>query len=198
MRTAADSQIAYDEVGPGYVNGIGARLIDGRDIAPQDEAEPERVAVVNESLANFYFPHERAVGKFLHFSDSIAVQIVGVVADTRDHSLETPPSRRAYFSFVHTDTALGYPGSLRFEVRTLGDPATLVLPVRRAVQAANPTLPIESVDPLSDLMQQTISEERLLAKLASGCSGLALLLAAIGLYGVMTYAISRRTGEIGL
>lgn len=198
MRTQDDSSVAYDAVSPGYFRSIGGRLVDGREIAASDESQIERVAVVNESLAHFYFPNERAVGKFLHFQDSIAVQIVGVVADTRDHSLNGTPDRRVYFSYAHTDTILDNPGSLSLEVRTDGDPAALVQQVRQAVAAVDPTLPIDNVSPLPQLMRQNIREERLVAKLASGFGVLALLLAGIGLYGVMTYAISRRTGEIGL
>ncbi len=198
MRTQDDSSVAYDAVSPDYVRSIGGRLIDGRDIAAGDESQPERVAVVNESLAKFYFPNERAVGKFLHFQDSLAVQIVGVIADTRDHSLDAKPDRRVYFSYVHTDTLIDYPSSLSLEVRTTGDPAALAEQVRRAVVAVDPSLPINNITPLTTLMSQAIREERLVAKLASGFGVLALLLASIGLYGVMTYAISRRTGEIGL
>ncbi|MDB4874862.1 MAG: permease [Gemmatimonadetes bacterium] len=199
-RTPNDTSIAFDQVSPDYVRGIGARLIQGRDLATSDEGHPSRVAVVNQSLAQFYFPGENAVGKYLHVQDSVAIQIVGVIADTRDHqgTLQSEPSRRAYFSYVHADTVIGSPGSLRVEIRANGDPSALVQQVRATVKSIDPTLPIDGVDPLTKLMQQSIQEERLVAKLASAFGVLALVLASIGLYGVMTYAITRRTGEIGL
>jgi len=199
-RTPGDTTIAYDVVGPGYVYAIGGKLIAGRDMASSDEAGLPRVALVNQSLATFFFPGDNAVGKYLHFNDSVAVEIVGVVADTRDHDLEGKPLRRAYFSYLHADDPanLGAPGSLRFEVRTAADPSAVVQPIRRALLSVDPTLPIDGVNPLTALVRQSIREERLVARLASGFGAFALLLAAIGLYGVMTYAITRRTGEIGL
>ncbi|HEX8942598.1 MAG TPA: FtsX-like permease family protein, partial [Gemmatimonadaceae bacterium] len=199
-RTPDDTTIAYDIVGPNYAHAIGAKLLAGRDMAMADEATLPRVALVNQSLAKFYFPGENAVGKYLRFNDSVAVEIVGVVGDTRDHDLEGQPLRRAYFSYIHSDDPnnLGAPGSLRFEVRTLGDPSAVVQAIRGAVLSVDPSLPIDGVDPLPTLMRQSIREERLVARLASAFGGFALLLAAIGLYGVMTYAITRRTGEIGL
>src|SRR5512143_584281 len=199
-RSPDDTTIAYDVVGTDYARGIGAKLVAGRDIAPSDEPKLPRVALVNQSLAKFYFPGESAVGKYLRFNDSVAVEIVGILADTRDHQLESQPPRRAYFSYVHADDPqnLGAPGSLRFEVRATGDPSALVQPIRRAVVGVDPSLPIDGVAPLTTLMRQSIREERLVARLASAFGAFALLLAAIGLYGVMTYAITRRTGEIGL
>jgi predicted permease len=199
-RTPDDTTIAYDMVGPNYATAIGAKLIAGRDFAPSDEPTLPRVALVNQALATFYFPGQNAVGKYLHFNDSVAVEIIGVLADTRDHDLEGTPARRAYFSYIHADDPknLGAPGSLRLEVRTTGDPSAVVQPIRRAVVSVDPSLPIDGVDPLPKLMRQTIREERLVARLASAFGAFALLLAAIGLYGVMTYAITRRTGEIGL
>jgi len=199
MRQPADSQIAYDQVGAGYMHAIGAHLLAGRDIERGDEAGLPRVMVVNQSLAHFYFG-DTAVGKFIHFNDSVAVQIVGIVADIRDHDLSAPMQRRAYFPFAHASDSLnlGWPGSLRLEVRTAGDPSAMVQPLRAAILGVDPVLPIDGIDPLVTLMRDSISQERLLAKLATAFGVLALVLAAVGLYGVMTYAITRRTGEIGL
>jgi predicted permease len=199
-RSVSDTTIAFDMVGPDYARAIGGRLLAGRDMAASDEPRLPRVALVNQSLATFYFAGQNAVGKYLHFNDSVAVEIIGILADTRDHDLESQPVRRAYFPYIHTNDPqnLGAPGSLRFAVRTVGDPSALVQPIRRAVLSVDPSLPIDGIAPLSMLMRQSIREERLVARLASAFGVLALLLAAIGLYGVMTYAIARRTGEIGL
>ncbi|HEY9226052.1 MAG TPA: ABC transporter permease [Gemmatimonadaceae bacterium] len=199
-RTADDSSTRYDQVGPNYAGSIGAKLIQGRDIDATDEERPVRTAVVNQALARFYFPRENAVGKFLRF-DSTNVEIVGVIGDARDHELDRAAERRVYVSYIHT-TGDGYafdqPGALHLLVRTSGDPAALVQRVRAAVVAVDPSLPIDSVDPLTVLMRASIRAQRLVANLATSFGLLALLLAAIGLYGVMTYAITRRTGEIGL
>jgi predicted permease len=199
MRQPSDSLIAYDQVGANYARALGAHLIAGRDIARGDEGVVPRVVLVNQSLARFYFG-DTAVGKFLYFNDSIAVQIVGVVADIRDHDLEGTLARRAYFPFVHAEDkhGLDWPGRLRLEVRAAGDPTKLVQPLREAIRAVDPMLPIDGIDPVPVLMRETIVKERLLAKLATAFGVLALVLAAIGLYGVMTYAITRRTSEIGL
>jgi predicted permease len=200
MRQAADSMIAFDQIGADYMHAVGAHLVAGRDISRSDEMRAPRVVVVNQALAHFYFG-DTAVGRFLHFSDTIPVQIVGVVADVHDHDITAAAPRRAYFAYVHADDSrngLGWPESLRLEVRAAGDPADLVQPLRNAVRDVDPLLPIDGIDPLTTLLRDTIEQQRLLANLATAFGTLALLLAAIGLYGVMTYAITRRTGEIGL
>jgi predicted lysophospholipase L1 biosynthesis ABC-type transport system permease subunit len=126
------------------------------------------------------------------------VQIVGVIADVRDQNLTAQPRRRVYAPFLRGDEGQGMPLSMRLIVRTATDPTALVKPIRQAIESVDRDLPIDRVEPLVRLMRTTLRQERLLARVATGFSVLALLLATIGLYGTMTYAITRRTGEIGL
>jgi predicted permease len=201
MKSPNDSLAAYDQVGPEYVKSIGGRIVAGRDMMLTDEDRLPRTALVNESFAKFYFPGKSAVGQFLRFSDTVAVEIVGVVADTRDHDLTSDVQKRFYMPYLHANDSLNFgvsPGTLNFAIRTKGDPAALVQTIRKTVASVDPTLVIDDINPLSTMMATSIRQQRLVAKLASAFGTLALILAAIGLYGVMTYAITRRTGEIGL
>ncbi len=190
-----DTVAAYDQVAAGYVTAIGGRMLRGRDFTNADVEGRAPVILINESMARFYFGAADPVGRTVHLNDSLSVSIVGVLADVRDQTLTGPVERRFYLP------ALGNryedANNLIIIVRTTGDPGTLMPQLRSASLASDPLLSIES-ESLSTLMAQSVREERLLARLATVFGGLALLLAAIGLYGVMSYAVARRTGEIGL
>ena len=131
------------------------------------------------------------------------MEIVGVVADIRGQALEAPTgrdSRRVFVPFLHRSMKgdYGQPGNLRLIVRTAGDPNALVQRLRQEIVATDPSLPIDDIRPLSALVRVSIREERLVARISTALGALALLLAGIGLYGVTSYSVARRTSEIGV
>jgi predicted permease len=196
-RTEDDSTLDYDLVGPEFLHAIGARMLRGRDIDERDAAQTPSVAVLNESAARFLFPGANAIGKVIYFDAGVPTTVVGVVADVRSYSLTKPVDRHAYAPYTQQIAGEPHP-FLSLEIRTAGDPASMVGAVRRAIAAVDPELPQIGIDPVTDLVRGTIRYQRLLTTLAGAFGGSALLLALIGLYGVMSYAVTRRTAELGL
>jgi predicted lysophospholipase L1 biosynthesis ABC-type transport system permease subunit len=132
------------------------------------------------------------------------VQIVGVIADVRGRSLDTLESpaneRRIYIPYLRRSgtTKFAQPGRLRLLVRANGEPGAIAQAVRAAIVETDRNLPIDAIDPVRQLIRISIRDERLVARLATGLGALALLLAAIGLFGVASYSIARRTSEFGV
>jgi predicted permease len=188
-----DSSIAYDDVGPGYFKTIGARMVQGRDFEERDNETGGKVAVLNQTAARFFFPHGNALGAHIS-SDSSTYEIVGVVSDIEEQDLRAKPTRRLYIpAFQMAET----PGHFSLEVRTAGDPGALGESLRRSLAAVDPSLSLH-VESLTNLIQESIAQDKLVARVVSVFGILALALAALGLYGVMTYATARRTSEFGL
>jgi predicted permease len=196
---SADAHARFDNTGPGYFGIVGIPILVGRDIGPQDVDGATPVCVVNESFARFYFGSSNPLGK--HVTDEFpdtrkTFVIVGVARDARDHSLRGEIDRRFY---LPARQPLGdYSPFLNYEIRTTGDPGRVMEESRRAVAAFNPAIPVYSVKPLELLLNDTLRQERLIAQLSGVFGGLAVLLAAIGLYGVLSYGVARRTNEIGI
>jgi predicted permease len=193
-RADSDTLVAYDDVGPGYFTALGAHVVTGRDFTSSDNESGPKVVVLNETMAHFFFPHGGALGHHLT-TDSSTFEIVGIVRDVQEQGVRDQPVRRLYVPMAQLRQQ---PSQFYLEIRATGDAARLVGPVRRTLTAADPSLAILSVDPLTVLIQDSISQDRLVAKVATMFGALALILAALGLYGVMAYATVRRTSEFGL
>jgi predicted permease len=204
VRSSRDTVSAADAVGAEYAHTIGAHLLAGRDLEAKDEGVAPHTAIVNASFARFYFHGASPIGQMAQFDDSSALRIVGEIADVHGQSLDTAgapgDARRIYVPYLRTSgtTKFGQPNELRLLVRTSGDPAPVLKDVRRAITEADPAIAIDDLEPVSRLVRYSIRDERLVAQLATGLGILALLLAAIGLFGVMSYSVGRRTSEIGV
>ncbi len=166
-------------------------MVRGRDLSTADMGDPGRVAVVNEAFAKRFFPNADPIGKTLA-RDGPSYRIVGVVANVHENALRGTPRLRLYIPMWE------HGGGGNFEVRRTGDPARLVEAVRRVLERAEPALRVGGPTPLADLTRNSMRQDILMARLVTGFGLLALLLAAMGLYGVLSYATVRRTGEFGL
>lgn len=189
-----DTVSNYDNVGPGYFATIGARMVQGREFTTGDHESAPKVAIVNQTMANFYFKGSSPLGRYVTV-DSATWTIIGVVADVQGQDVRGLPERRLYLPVLQVSQV---PGSFVMEIRGSGDPAQLVDPVRRALLEADPSLVTQSIAPLSAYIRASIGPARLVATVVTFFGVLALVLAALGLYGVMAYATIRRTSEFGL
>jgi predicted permease len=196
-QSEGDMLARFDQVGPEYFRTIGIPVLLGRDIGAQDVAGSPRVAVINEAMADFYFPGTNPVGRQIFWlpGKRMPIEIVGVAGSAQDHSVRWGPTRRFY---VPLEQAIEGITTVIFEVRTSAKPEALVAALRKEVEAEDPTMPVLSVQTLDQLMARSMLQEGLIARLSGFFGILALLLAAVGLYGIMSYAVARRTNEIGV
>jgi predicted permease len=188
----------FDAVGPGYFSTVGIPILLGREITAQDSAGGLRAAVINETFAHRFFSNTNPIGK--HIRDTYPGNpgdcvVVGVAADAKYNSMreKTPP--RIYLPLFNP---MWEQNSAAFEVRTFADAASASAALRSAVQEVSPSLPPINIRTMTGLIEATLQTDRFIEQLSSAFGLLAILLASIGLYGVMTYNVARRTRDIGI
>jgi predicted permease len=198
-RTGSDDMHSrWTLVGAGYFHAVGIPLLRGRELTEADELRRAPVCVVNQSFVRQFIKDRNPIG--MHVTDEYPTtittyEIVGVVADAREHELRGESRSRFYGNVFFP---IGEVQHVSVVIRAYGDPAKLVTAVTQAINQFDPGLPVLAVRTVTDQIGRRLLTERLMARLAAAFGGLALLMAAIGIYGIMSYAIGRRTSEIGL
>ena len=190
-------QTAFNVITPGYLSAVGMALVRGRDFTDADASDAPRVALVNEAAARLLWPNENAIGKRFRngASDTLGwITVVGVVANVRQH-MHANGTRLAEVLVPHTQYGNQ---TMIWALRANGDLGTLAAAVRRTLRARDANLPFYEVHTLEEHVNIASWETRLYAQLMSVFSLLALVIAALGIYGVMAYTVAQRTREIGI
>ena len=195
-KEAEDMNVDRDAVGPAFLSTMGVPLRLGRDLSDRDLHGAAEVAVVNETFAHYFFPHQSPLGSHLTFpgSKSSPIEIVGVCKDIKTEDLRQKPRRLVLLPNQQDEN----PAYVMFYVRTTRDPASLINTIRSEVRRLDSSLPIYDLKTMTTQIDQTHFVERAIAILSLSFGLLATLLASIGLYGVMAFSVSRRTRELGI
>ncbi|HXW56502.1 MAG TPA: ABC transporter permease [Candidatus Cybelea sp.] len=198
-KTGDDADCRWDLVGPDFFRAAGVPILYGRGITAEDSGNGQRVGVVNQEFVNYYFGSGGSpLGKRVHVmttSGDLDFVIVGVAANAKQGSVRERPRRRFYVPFFNPIGEASYAWVI---VRTVSQPATIESAVRSAVKQTAANLPAIQIQTMNEVVDQTLASDHMITELSAVFGALAIVLASIGLYGIMAYAVSRRINEIGI
>jgi len=179
-------------VTPGYLSAMGMHLREGRDLGWQDTPKSERVVIINQAAARQFFPGEDPVGR-LALVNGGDTRVVGLISDVRENSVEDSPGPEMYLPATQA-----YPEGAELAVRTKLPPEVLASSVMKTLRALNPAQPATELRPLQQIVDHAVSPRRFFVSLVTCFAALGLLLASLGIYGVISYSVAQRTQEIGI
>ena len=190
--------VIYRAVGPGYFSTMGIPLVRGRDFNDEDKMDSTLTVVVSERTADHYWPSENPIGKRLKPGSSTSATpwrtVIGVVKDVRQNDFIAEPKMQMYFSYRQLTNLV--PNAL--VVRTTVEPLSVAASVRNAIWAVDKDQPVSNIDSMEHVVATALARERFSMLLLAIFAGIALVLAAVGIYGVMSYSVAQQTQEIGI
>lgn len=185
---------AMRQAGPDFFKTLKIQLLKGRVFTDSDGPDSPPVIIINEAMARRYWPKENPIGRRVYFNwNRSRPEIAGVIGDIKRAALDAEPKPEMYFPFAQFPS-----NDMMLAVRTDGDPLSFVAAVRGAVQAIDKDQPVALIHTMEELVSESASQRRFNTLLLAVFAGVALTLAAVGIYGVMSYSVEQRAHEIGL